>query len=1223
MRKMSIKNLVFFVVLGIFAFLSMAFFEANTFASNEKGKKEKKSSKKKTTEQLVFVLPEEKNKSDYGPNLLSANDLQIMLKDSRSCIQCHEGIESMHGDGDGQVGVTCVGCHGGNGSEFEKKKAHVKPRNKDIFKTSANPPHSYTALNNESVEFIRFMNPGDFRVMDQTCGKCHAEITSKILASPMAHSAMIPQAGLYNNGIHDAKIPVFGEAYMPDGSPAILETPKGVDQSNGLIGNSGTNSLVSKLLPLPRFEITPATDAFRVLERGNNDAGARGPGTDFHVAGGSIVLNKTRLNDPTLWFMGPNQTRGDYRSSGCTACHVPYANDRDRLTSGPVLAAFLDNGGKVGFSGSNDKSIPKTETGHPFAHSMTLGVPVSQCLTCHHHQGNGAIGSYAGAMWWDQETDAKLILNANEQRDESISEKKRQKLSLAGKLFDDIQFSDFNGHSWNFRKVFKRDWKGNLLDADGSIVPDDDPDRFKKAVHLRDIHFEKGMHCIDCHTQQDNHGDGRIWGAMADAIEIQCKDCHGTVTERATLVTSGLPGGFEMADRLTGARTQFGDRQFVEKKGKIIQHSKLYKNLQWEVPQLVDIVNPDSPNYNAKAARAKTLLKGGETWGRKVSSMNSLAHNTEIMECSTCHNSWNTTCYGCHLSAEVNQKADNIHYEGSTTRAYVNYNPQVVRSDGFVLGVGASSKGNKFQTMRSATAVTVTVRDRGRNQVVHQQGTIAASGYSGYAVSPNTPHTVRKTETRECSSCHISEDNNNNSWLASALGMGTNMINFIGEFAYVAVEKDGIQAVKVTEGKEPQPVIGSNFHSILHPESSAKFIKNGRRLQTAHRADSDNARNLATRGEFVFVADGPGGIKVFDRANIANKAKAQRLVENQNSGLGQKTRIKTKFATDVALPSTVPMNLDRPQRPENLETPIAELFRYAYFTDLEEGLIIVDVNTFTDHDPQNNHLERAVTFNPGNKLEGAVKIQVAGNYAYIVSQKTGLHVVNIKNPLKPELVASVEAPDIAGGRSIDIQFRYAFIADQVGMKVVEITDPEQPRAVLAATIELADARDVFVMRTYAYVAAGAEGLAIIDVEQPEQPQLVEKFTAGGQLNDTYAITTGAINASIFAFVADGRNGLRVLRLIEPPFTPGHLGYSPKPTPELLATFKTAGPAIGISEGAKRDRSIDESGNQIGVSGRLGSHPLRQEDLDKLLRQSGKIFKVKDSDKISAEKEASN
>ena len=95
----------------------------------------------------------------------------------------------------------------------------------------------------------------------------------------------------------------------------------------------------------------------------------------------------------------------------------------------------------------------------------------------------------------------------------------------------DTQFADYHGHGWNFRAVFKRDRKGNLLDADGQGGRDDDPDKFKKAVHLSSIHVDKGMHCVDCHFAQDTHGNGHIYGEVAAAIEITCQDCHGTVRD--------------------------------------------------------------------------------------------------------------------------------------------------------------------------------------------------------------------------------------------------------------------------------------------------------------------------------------------------------------------------------------------------------------------------------------------------------------------------------------------------------------------------------------------------------------------------------------------------------------------------------------------------------------------------------------------------------------------
>jgi hypothetical protein len=1123
---------------------------------------------------------------------------QQKSNDSQGCLSCHQGIESMHGDGDTEIGVTCVGCHGGNGSATTEEKAHVRPSNPKLFGSSANPVQSFAALNSESIEFIRFMNPGDYRVAEQTCGRCHQDIFRRATTSIMAHSSMVPQAGLYNNGIHEAKIPVFGEAYMPDGTPAIISSGK------SLLGQTARNSSqVSELHPLPAFPMIPATDAFRVLERGNNTAGTRGPGTDFHVAGGGIVLHKTRLNDPTFWFLGTNETGGDYRHSGCTGCHVLYANDRNPQNSGPELAEFYKKGGKSGYSASKDGGIPTNEPGHPVKHQLTLSVPVSQCLTCHHHQGNGALGNYVGAMWWDQETDADKILEPGARRDEQNSNEKIRSLYLANNTYKDVQIEDWHGHSWNFRRVYKMDRKGNLLDADGDIVSHDDPDRFNKAVHLMDIHFEKGMHCIDCHTEQDVHGDDKLWGAMIDAIEIRCEDCHGTATKRATLVTSGVAGGNDLAGRQTGGRTPWGQRQFEVSGSKIIQRSKMDPKLKWEIPQIID-------SANQKAARAHTLLRDSQTWGKTVSDESQLAHSSEKMECYTCHSAWNTQCYGCHLSADVNQKADAIHYEGSTSRAYVMYNPQVLRADAYLIGINGTAKGNKYSPMRSASAVVVSVRDRNRNEVVHQQVTISAPGYSGFAVTPNPPHTVRKIETKQCSDCHISADNDNNAWLSAVLGMGTNAINFIGEFAYVAEGKKGIAAVKVTEGVEPQPVIGSSYHKQLEPESYQKFIQSGRLLKTAHRAGSKNAQSIAARGEFVFVADGPGGFKVYDRANINNKGIAQRLVQNQNSRFGQKTSISTRDATCVALPTNATMNLDRRQLPINQEKPIAELFRYAYITDRQEGLIVVDVNTFHDHNPQNNYINRAVTYNPNNKLDGAVKIRIAGNYAYIMSEKTGLNIVDISQPRSPKWVAGIGKPDIIEGRSLAIQFRYCLIVDKEGFKIFDITEANKPTLVPDSYIRLTDARDVYPVRHYAYVAAGKDGLAIIDIEKIESPTLVEKYSANGQINDANAVTTGTVNASMFAFIADGRNGLRVVRLLGPE-VPGHLGFSPKPVPELIATYRTNGPALAVAEGVQRDRPADESGNQIGVGGRLGSHPLTKADMDKLLRRDGKIFTVKD------------
>ena len=55
-------------------------------------------------------------------------------------------------------------------------------------------------------------------------------------------------------------------------------------------------------------------------------------------------------------------------------------------------------------------------------------------------------------------------------------------------------------------------------------------------------------------------------------------------------------------------------------------------------------------------------------------------------------------------------------------------------------------------------------------------------------------------------------------------------------------------------------------------------------------------------------------------------------------------------------------------------------------------------------------------------------------------------------------------------------------------------------------------------------------------------------------------------------MADGSNGLRVVQLTTPD-TPGNVGFSPRPTPQLVATYPVTkgGLALSVSEGVDRDQ----------------------------------------------------
>jgi hypothetical protein len=1163
---------------------------------------------------------------------------------SVGCIECHSGIEDMHAST--QVVLGCTDCHGGNATAgLTQDQAHIHPKHKEFWKSSANPVDSSVLLNHEDPAFIQFVNPGDLRVAHIACGTCHQEIIDKVGHSMMNHGAMLWGAALYNNGSYHEKNYVFGQHYSINGQALSLLSPVPVTPEM-----TKEKGILPRLDPLPRYAFSQPGNILRIFEKGGERIpelgnpnpfeppgrpirrlSERGLGTNNRTDPVFLGLQKTRLNDPLLGFLGSNDHPGDYRSSGCTSCHVVYANDRSPHNSG-----WYAKYGHQGLSFSADKSIPKNERGHPIKHQFTRSIPSSQCMTCHMHQGNLFVNPYLGYTWWDQESDGEHMYPKEQKNPTEMeitrSTRKNPEEAAARGLWSDLQFlekvaelnpkleqtqfADYHGHGWVFRAVFKKDRQGNLIDRDGGMISHDDPKKFAKAVHLKDIHLEKGMQCTDCHFLGDVHGNGLLYGEPRNATTIECIDCHGTVDQRPTLFTSGKGG----REDLNKSATPWGPRFTWEGK-KLYQQSIMSPDVRWEVPQTIDTLDPQSPHYNASSRYAKTLQRDGETWGDVPASSAqrtaTLAHDHGAVNCQVCHTSWATSCFGCHLPLKNNKFQPTNKFEGTVSRFYTTYNPQVVRDDVFMLGLDGSVKDNKLAVIRSSSAVIVSSQNAAREWIYTQQQTISAEGYSGQAFNPHFAHTTSGVgTTKNCTDCHLSKNNDNNAWMTQLLGFGTGTVNFFGRFAYVGVGAKGLYAVAWTEFSEPQAAIGSNLHKIAYPDNFKRHIDADQlHLREAHHHHGHDAikqaANIITgshadvvdvvqRGEFLYTAAGHGGFEVLDVANIMQKGFAERIVTAPFSGLGWRTWVKTKDATSVTLPSTLALDPARVRNPANEEQPIHMLYAYAYITDREEGLVMVNVATLVDGNPRNNFLKKDITFNPEGKLTGATHSFVAGTHLYVTCDR-GLVVVDIDEPAKPKIVAELTGPFLKKPKHIQIQFRYAFVVDEEGLKTIDITNPLRPRALPAATLSFPDAHKVYLARTYAYVAAGREGLAIVDITNPEKPFIDQRFTADGKINDLHDIKIGSVNASMFGLLADGKNGFRVLQLISPNSVPGHMGFSPRPKPELIANFKTKGPAVVIGRGLDRDRVVDETGNQTVVFGRRGSRPFHLDEMAAFFR----------------------
>src|SRR5262245_54873934 len=455
--------------------------------------------------------------------LLSPSPAEVDAK-SKGCLSCHAPTDSptMHATGTVQLG--CVDCHGGRSDvtlppgtarvsaayDETKKQAHVQPRYQKDARSAANPVRAYTDWMKESADYIQFVNPGDLRVVSRTCGTsgCHTAEVRKVRTSMMTHGAMLWGAALYNNGSFPYKNPHFGQSYSEDGRPQRLMTwPPPTPEETRAKG------VLPYLDPLQRWEISQPGNVLRAFERGgkkreeignpnpDEDPGRpdmklsdRGFGTLLRTDPVFLGLQKTRLFDPLLSFPGTNDHPGDYRGSGCTGCHVVYANDRDPAHSGPY-AQF----GNDGRSATTDPTIAKNESGHPLRHVFTKSIPSSQCMVCHMHPGTNMVATYFGYTWWDNEVDGEKMY-PEKQRNPKPEQYREAHLSnpegsAAKGLWSDAeflkkvgtpefnrelkgtQFADFHSHGWVFRAVFKQDRKGELLDENGEVISPSDPEK--------------------------------------------------------------------------------------------------------------------------------------------------------------------------------------------------------------------------------------------------------------------------------------------------------------------------------------------------------------------------------------------------------------------------------------------------------------------------------------------------------------------------------------------------------------------------------------------------------------------------------------------------------------------------------------------------------------------------------------------------------------------------
>ena len=94
----------------------------------------------------------------------------------------------------------------------------------------------------------------------------------------------------------------------------------------------------------------------------------------------------------------------------------------------------------------------------------------------------------------------------------------------------------------------------------------------------------------------------------------------------------------------------------------------------------------------------------------------------------------------------------------------------------------------------------------------------------------------------------------------------------------------------------------SYLHRYAYPKWYEEHEKRGKRLLSASDKSGGEAQCLQLRGEYLYVAEGSKGMRVYDVASIGNKGVSQKIIKIDGyKGMLQKSVDETSKQTDYTL----------------------------------------------------------------------------------------------------------------------------------------------------------------------------------------------------------------------------------------------------------------------------------------------------------------------------------
>ncbi len=609
------------------------------------------------------------------------------------CMTCHAGIEPIRehnsemmqqiyakgkamGDPNG-----CIVCHNGNvEATINKDIAH-----KDYIK-----------------------KPGSVWVYDQTCGLCHQDHTYAMHRSLMQTEAGKIQGALWGWGAITGYEVIYGNYDIddPDGKTPIFGTKKYKEYMHRLM-EKYPNNFPDSLIQLPDPDVE---------------------NIEQHPEQAVFTYLRTECLRCHVGVQGV-QRRGDFRGTGCAACHIPYSDN--------------------GFYEGDDESISKTENGHLLVHSIQSsrktkvtvndktysGIPSETCVTCH-NRGKRVGVSYLGMIesayttpWNDDGTD---------------------QYKVHGKRYNYIQ----------------DDAHHNTESRDGNPVG--------------------GLMCQDCHTTTSVHGNGNIGGTTLGEIETECADCHGTPKKYPWELPLGYGEefGLEISDEARGitkellpVQTRFSTIYPVKDGYLLTARGNPYGNVVRTGNKVV-VHSASGLDFNVPVLKNMEKENSWENPDKAITAMVNVESHLDKMECYSCHSTWAAQCYGCHVKIDYSEgkqstdwlKTGNAHFSNGetcetaqneqlrTSKGKVTESRSFVRWEDPILGI--NGEGRVTPIIPGCQQITTVIDEGGKTLFSNKIWRTPAdmenggeTGQRGIDMSPAQPHTISK-KARDCASCH-------------------------------------------------------------------------------------------------------------------------------------------------------------------------------------------------------------------------------------------------------------------------------------------------------------------------------------------------------------------------------------------------------------------------------------------------------------------------------------